>query len=186
MLVGETAADVREMEALLGRRAGPGDLEPETQVLALLGGVLSAEAYAGAIRRLKGLGRQLAGFFAQHDVLLTPTLAQPPLPIGALIASRAERVLVEVGARLKPGRLFLRAGALDRIAANAWRFAPFTAPWNATGQPACSVPLAVSPEGLPIGVQLVARLGEEATLLRLASQIEAARPFADRRAPGFD
>ncbi|MBE7448748.1 MAG: amidase [Kofleriaceae bacterium] len=185
MLVGETAADVAESEALIGRRARPGDLEKETMVLARLGDAVSARDFALAARRIRRLGRQLAPFFARHALLLTPTLAQPPVAVGALASKGAEAALIEVAQRLPVGRLLHRLGALHRIAATAWSFAPFTAPWNATGQPACSLPLHWTPDGLPVGVQLVGRFGDEATLLRVASQVEAARPWKDRRPPGF-
>ena len=185
MLVGETAADVRESEQLLGRRAGAKDLEPETALLALLGKAVSAEEFALASRRLKRVARQMAAYFEKYDVLLTPTLAKPPLVVGSLLPGGADKLAMQVANLLGAGKLFHRLGALHRIAGNAWSFAPFTAPFNATGQPACSVPLHISPEGLPIGVQFVGRLGDEATLIRLASQLEEAQPWRDRRAPGF-
>lgn len=185
MLVGETAADVAEAEAKVGRSARIGDLEKETLVLARLGSAVSSRDFALASRRLHRLGRQLAGFFARHDLLLTPTLAQPPVPIGSLAPKGAEATLLEVAQRLPIGALLYKLGALHRIAASAWSFAPFTAPFNATGQPACSVPLHWTPDGLPVGVQLVGRFGDEATLLRVASQVERARPWKDRRPPGF-
>lgn len=96
------------------------------------------------------------------DVVLTPTLAQPPAPVGGLRDD---------------------ADPDADFAAQA-RFTPFTAVYNATGQPALSVPLHHSPAGLPIGVQLVGRPADELTLLRLARQLEEARPWIGRR-PGL-
>jgi amidase len=185
MLVGETAADVAENEALIGRSARIGELEKETMVLARLGRAVSARDFALAVRRLRRVGRQLAGYFARHDLLLTPTLAQPPVAIGALESKGAEAAMLEIAQRLPIGALLHRLGALHRIAANAWGFAPFTAPFNATGQPACSLPLHWTPDGLPVGVQLVGRFGDEASLFRVAAQVERARPWKDRRPPGF-
>ena len=183
MLVGETAADVADAERLVGRPARVGDFEKETMVLARLATAVSARDFALASRRIRALGRQFAGFFARHDLLLTPTLAQPPVAIGALAPRGAEATLIDLAQRLPVGRVLHKLGALHRIAASAWGFAPFTAPFNATGQPACSLPLHWTPDGLPVGVQLVGRFGDEATLLRVASQVERARPWKDRRPP---
>ena len=183
MLVGETAADVAMAEAAVGRKARAGDLERETAVLARLGGAVSAAEFAIAARRIRALGRKLAPFFERYDLLLTPTLAQPPLTVGALASKGAEAAMLAVAERLPIGGLLHKLGALHKIAANAWSFAPFTAPFNATGQPAVSLPLHWTAENLPIGVQLVGRFGDEATLLRVSSQVERARPWKDRRPP---
>jgi amidase len=101
------------------------------------------------------------GFFERHDVLVTPTVATPPVKIG------------EFKSPEQPLNEFFMAGT----------FAPFTSIWNTTGQPAVSIPLAQDEQGLPVGVQVVARPGEEASLIRLSSQLEEARPWRDRRPP---
>jgi amidase len=98
-------------------------------------------------------------FFANHDVLLTPALAQPPIRALAW----AER------------------GWLANVVSNV-RYAPFAAPWNLAGWPAMTVPAGLAPDGLPLAVQLVGRPGSEATLLQLAAQLEALRPWP-RTAP---
>ena len=182
MLVGEVAADVADWERVLGRAARVGDLEAETAVLVRRGHAVPAVEFAVASRRLRALSRQIAPWFAGYDAFLTPTLAQPPLKIGALKPKAAEAVVLRVAQRLPIGGLLHKFGALNEMAGRAWAFTPFTAVWNVTGQPACSVPLSWD-GGLPIGVQLVGRFGDEATLLRLASQLELARPWMDRRPP---
>jgi amidase len=101
-------------------------------------------------------------FFADFDVLLTPVLAQRPLAIGELH-----------GCGEDPLADFARSAT----------FAPYTAVFNATGQPAISVPMGIAPDGLPTAVQLVGRPLAEDTLLRVAAQIEAHRPWADAVAP---
>ena len=94
------------------------------------------------------------------DLLLTPTLPEPPPPLGSFVPSAADPITAG-----------LRAA----------RFAAFTCRFNLTGQPAISLPLGRSATGLPIGVQLAAAYGREDVLVRIASQLEAARPWADRR-----
>ncbi|MCO5168955.1 MAG: amidase [Planctomycetes bacterium] len=177
MVIGEAAADLRAAERVLGRRVRHGDVEPGTHVLRLLAEAYSAADFALAVRDLKATGRVLAPFFARHDLLLTPTLATPPLEVGALTPRGAERALMMALTRLGAAGALRALGVLERLAATAYGFAAFTAPFNASGQPAMSVPLRWTPDGLPVGVQFAARLGEEGTLLRLAAQLEAARPW---------
>jgi amidase len=101
-------------------------------------------------------------FFETYDALLTPTLAEPPVELGVLDMMSQDL-----------------AAYTERL----WRFTPFTYAFNVTGQPAMSVPLSWNAAGLPIGVHFVGRYGDEATLFRLAAQLEEARPWADRRPP---
>jgi amidase len=98
-----------------------------------------------------------------YDAVLTPTLAVPPLPVGALRDDDDP--------------------AADFEAQKA--FTPWTSAWNVTGMPAVSLPLHWTPDGLPVGVMLAARPAEEGLLLSLAAQVEAASPWADRRPPGW-
>jgi amidase len=116
--------------------------------------------YALAKLRLEGFSRALVGMWKDHDVLLTPALAERPLPIGEIDACSDE-----------PWEDFRRSG----------RFTPFTAIFNVTGQPAISLPLFHGDDGLPIAVQLAGPPAGEETLLSLAAQLEAARPWADLR-----
>lgn len=106
--------------------------------------------------------RSVARWFLDYDVLLTPTIAHPTFPLGLLDANDPS-----LDARGWYDRIFLHA--------------PFTALFNMTGQPAMSLPVMVTDDGGPVGTQFVARFGDEATLLRLASQLEEARPWIDRR-----
>ena len=108
------------------------------------------------------VGRVAGRFFNRYDVLITPTLCEPPYRLGVLNMSNNDP------------QAYLRA-LLGTIA--------FTSLFNTAGNPAMSVPLHWSADGLPIGVQFAASFGDEATLFRLAAQLEAARPWADRRPP---
>jgi amidase len=144
-----------------GRAPSPADFEPLTTVLAEMGRRRTAPDLLLALQDLQAVSRTVADFFTHHDVWLTPTLAQPPLLLGSFE---------------DPDDVF---HGMRRAAA----FVPFTPIANATGQPAMSVPLFWSADGLPIGTHWIGRFGDEATLFRLAAQLEAARPWAGRRPP---
>ncbi|MFQ5409398.1 MAG: amidase family protein, partial [Anaerolineales bacterium] len=113
----------------------------------------------------------------------TPTLAQPPVPIGALQLAGAELALSKIIGRLNAGWLLKAMGIVEQLAAETFDFIPYTPVFNVTGQPAMSVPLHWNDDGLPIGMHFVGRMGDEATLFRLAGQLERARPWADRKPP---
>lgn len=139
----------------------PDPFEPLTLALAQMGQGTTGTQYLQSIAFLQGLSRGIAQFMAKFDVILTPTLAEPPLPLGELDSPPDD-----------PLRGLMRSAS----------YTPFTPIANATGQPAMSVPLAWH-QGLPIGSHFVGRYGDEATLFRLAAQLEAARPWVDRRPP---
>ena len=121
----------------------------------------SAADYARAVARLHAVARRTVAFWQEADVVLTPTLALPPVPIGW-----QDRV----------------AGGIEQLLRNTV-FTPFTAVANLTGLPAMSVPLHWAADGLPVGVQAIGPPGGDALLLQLAAELEAARPWADRRPP---
>jgi amidase len=180
-LSAQVAADLARAAAALGRKPRARELEPETALLAAAGRRLSASELVAAEAEMHRASRSMAAFHASHDVLVTPTLAQPPLPIGALALRPVERLGLRTVARF-PARVLLDA-LFDAIAPRSFDATGNTMLFNQTGQPAMSVPLHLSAAGLPIGVQIVARFGEEATLFRLAAQLEAAQPWAGRVPP---
>jgi Asp-tRNA(Asn)/Glu-tRNA(Gln) amidotransferase A subunit family amidase len=127
-----------------------------------MGRQYSAAAYLAAVESIQNIAREVGNFFLSYDVLLTPTVSEPPVPLGTF----------------------------DYTPDNPWQgqiregeFVPFTTISNLTGQPAMSVPLFWNADGLPVGTQFIGRFGDEATLFRLAAQLEAARPWANRRPP---
>jgi amidase len=183
VLAANTRAQVQAVARAAGVKPRAADFEPATYALGLLGGAISAARYVEAVHTLQMAARETAPFFAQHDLLLTPTLGTPPPLIGALQPKPAEvRALRTVNA-LNAGRLLDGLGVVGPLADQTFDFIPYTPLFNVTGQPAMSVPLHTSAEGLPIGVQLVARFGDEATLFRLAGQLERTRPWFDRVPP---
>lgn len=120
----------------------------------------TGHAYVSAIQNIHAFGRTMAKLFEKYDVLLLSTLGRVPPPLGYMNTNAAD--LSNYGERL-------------------YTFMPNTQPFNVSGQPAMSVPLSWSEEGLPIGIQFAARAGDEATLYRLAAQLEQARPWKHRR-----
>ncbi|MGH3454435.1 MAG: amidase [Nocardioidaceae bacterium] len=145
----------------LGREPDTDEIEPLTRAMWEMSRSVTAADYLLAVQDAQTLGRTIARFFTEVDLWLTPTLAQPPAPIGHITGTNDD-----------PGQVMQRFG--EFIGFPAWVA-------NATGNPAMSVPLHWGADDLPIGVHFLARFGDEATLLRLAAQLEQARPWGSRR-----
>jgi amidase len=159
------AAILNQLGTVIGRPIGADDVEPLTWALAQQGRRRSAGTYLEAVSQHQLLTRMLAAWHESgFDLMLTPTMGEVPTPLGAFDDSGPEPL-----------------GAIERGA----KTAAFTALFNVTGQPAISLPLYWSDDGLPIGVQLVAAYGREDLLLRVAAQLEEARPWAERVPPVF-
>jgi amidase len=143
-----------------GLRGKPRDLfERMNRVLIDAGDEMHAVDYVSATQELRAWARGIVAFWGGYDLVLTPTLAQPPPPVGALMDEADPW------------------GNFDK----AWQFTPFTQVANVTGLPAVSLPLSSSDDGLPIGVQLIGGPADEATLIRVSAQLEVARPWRARR-----
>jgi Asp-tRNA(Asn)/Glu-tRNA(Gln) amidotransferase A subunit family amidase len=155
--------------------------ELDTLVMAALGRGRSGVEHCGALERRQLHVRRLAAFHARHDLLLTPTLATPPPRIGAFDLPLPARLASRALLRTKTTGLLRRIGIVDRMIEENLGWVPYTQLANLTGRPAMSVPLHWTGDGLPLGVQFVAPPGGEATLLRLAAQLEQVSPWADRR-----
>jgi amidase len=156
-----TARDLAYWSERTGKPIGPDDVEPMIWGLAEMGRHVSAIDYVRAVETLQRSTRRLARWWAGgFHLLVTPTVPEPPPALGQFGATPDD-----------PLRGFARGGEM----------VAFTMPWNITGQPAISLPLHWNADGLPIGVQLVAEYGGEDVLLRVAAQLEAARPWRDRR-----
>jgi len=162
-----TALWVREKLARLGRPLRPGDLEPSIEGAVRHAATLSGADYLAAVEAIHAFGRAMAAFFTVHDALLTATMAEPPAEIGRF-------------APTNPDFLDYRLGAKGFLP-----YSPFAPVFNASGQPAASLPLRWTADGLPVGVQIAAAFGEDETLLALCAEIEAAQPWFHRRPPGF-
>ncbi|HXT22302.1 MAG TPA: amidase [Thermoanaerobaculia bacterium] len=151
--------------------------ETVTWFLRALGAHLSATELLAALEEAQRAGRRLAAFHERYDVLVTSTLATPPKRLGELGPTPAQlRILGALSS--VPLRPLLR-WAVGAMGPEALEPLPNTQLFNLTGQPAASVPMGWTADGLPLAVQLVGRFGEEGLLLQLAAQIEAASPWAD-------
>jgi amidase len=163
------------------KRPDPADFEPATWLLALIAWKTTAPQLLAAQQVMQRTSRDVAAFFESHDLFLTSTLAQPPALVGELGLSAVERAQMALLTALPLGKLL--DIALDKMGSGKLSYTPNTQLFNQTGQPAMSVPLHWSAAGLPTGVQLAARFGDEATLFRVGAQLEAARPWASKRPP---
>jgi amidase len=179
----EMAAFLVRAEALVGHRPRRGDLETSTAITAILGRQRTALQAARARERMDAVARRTAAFFERYDLLLSPTLGAPPPALGALQPRGLEAFGQEILARLHLGVLLRIPGLVEASVRRIFSFIPFSPLANVTGQPSMSVPLHWNAAGLPIGSQLTARFGDEATLFRIAAQLEIARPWRDRRPP---
>ena len=161
----------------MGRRAGRRDFQTSTTITATIGRQQKALAVAMARDRLDAVARKVAGFYERFDLVLSPTLGTPPPAIGALHPHGVEGFAHDVLVAAHLGFLLRLPGVVEASVRRVFSFIPFTPLENVTGQPATSVPLCWNAAGVPIGVQLAARFGEEATLFRVAAQLETARPW---------
>ena len=159
-----TTAMVDDAGAALGRKPSLANLEAVTLACYEEGKRFSAADLVKAMGYNNILSRQIGTFFQNYDVFITPTLAQPPAPLGEVNQNRKGLTAMEWTQQV-------------------FTYVPFTPAFNSTGQPAISLPLHWNAAGLPIGVQFVGHFGDEATLLRLAAQLESAQPWASKRPP---
>ncbi|MET9201697.1 amidase [Gordonia sp. NPDC003585] len=176
----KVADQVAEAKRLTG--ATDSDFEADTLAVAEIGRSAGVVPVFTALNNVNNHVLALERFHQTHDFLLTPTLATPPLRIGATttpaLLQRASRII----ARVRGGSILSRMGVLDDLIAENLGWVPYTQLANLTGRPAISVPLHWTADGLPLGVQFVGRLGADGDLLTLAAALEEAQPWFDRYA----
>jgi amidase len=154
------ARAIEQFEAAIGRKISPADLDSDNWTVVEMGRGITATQYVAAVETMQRYSRSVGAWWEDFDLLLSPTLPEPSPPIGELVPRPG-----------KPLEGFLRSAQLTA----------FLVPFNVTGQPAISLPLHWSAGGLPVGVQLVAGVGREDLLIRVAAQLETAMPWAGRR-----
>ncbi len=152
------ARTLEDAANMLGHEVTENDVEPATWAMYQHGRTISSIAYSRSIANMHQIGLAMAKWQEAYDVILSPTLAKPPVKLGVLSLDDPARYGKEIS-----------------------EFSPFTALYNVTGQPSMSVPLHWTADGLPVGVMFSARFGDEATLFRLAAQLEKAKPWAQRK-----
>ncbi len=179
----QTASGIRRAERQVGRKAGRADFEVRTRLSAAVGKAFDAADYVDAVALLLSEARRVHEFLEGFDVILNPTVSQPPPKLGFLDKHGPMAVVEKLLATLPVGRLLTNGKLIDQAEAEAFDFVPWTPVYNVTGQPSMSVPLFWNADDLPVGTMFTAKFGNEALLFRLASQLEAARPWAGRRPP---
>ena len=179
MYFGETAALLASLEEVLGRKATAADVEPTTWLLGLLGKATSAEEFVLSLREWDRAALQMETFHETYDFYITPTTAHPPAEIGELEPSSSEKFLISTVGKLGLGGVLKKAGIVDQIAQKNLARTPFTQLANLTGQPAMSLPLHQTKDGLPVGVQVMAARGREDLLFQLAGELEESENWID-------
>lgn len=181
----DIAAEIKQAERIVGRRATAKDFQLTTWISHMLGKASSGQNFLAALWTLQAEARRLVGVYRDFDLVLTPTLGTPPVEIGSLtprgLDGAAQKLLAATGWKTP---LAIPA-LIDLAAKNTFSFVPFTPIANATGQPSMSVPLWWNDQDLPIGVMFTGRPADEPTMFALAAQLERARPWKHRRPPVF-
>jgi amidase len=179
IIAADTSAGIKMLAGAMGDRADYTKLETVTAVLCEVGEHFSARDYVWASHVLDMAGRNLAEFFLNYDVLLTPTMGKAPPHIGEFQPHLWEKNILEFLRRIPYGPLLRKL--TKEMSGKHFSFTPFTPLFNITGQPAMSVPLYWDQQGLPIGIHFAASHENEFVLLQLAAQLEQALPWDDKR-----
>ncbi|WP_168792283.1 amidase [Paraburkholderia aromaticivorans] len=177
-----TAEDlVLNAERISGRKPLRAEFEISTWTMAHVGRKLGERGLPAALEEQRRITERLTDLLNRYDVILCATLAAPPIKIGEMQPTSAERMQMRAVTTMPLEALMKKV--LTEASNKAFTWAGCTELFNLSGQPAMSVPLYWNARGLPVGVQFAARDGGEATLLRLAAQLETARPWFDKRPP---
>ena len=185
MYLTEATNEVDDLQNLLGRKATRADVEPLTWTSNLLGKAHSALELNKALQVWNKIARIMGNFHEHYDLLLTPTMAVPPPRLGEMRPSKSEQMLMGIVNTFSLGRLLKVSGIVEQLAEKNLAPVPFTQVANMTGQPAMSVPMHWTADGLPCGVQFTAAIGEEGLLFRMAGQLEQAAPWFGKVPPLF-
>ncbi|KAA0012606.1 amidase [Billgrantia pellis] len=180
LYLGHVSADLAWIARETGVSVARLDIEPSTRAIGRLGRRLPVRDYELAKRDWNAAARAMGEFHDRFDMLVMPVTSAPAPRLGELYPTPARERLMSLLALPGLARLALKVGALGHLARDALARTPFTQLANLTGQPAMSLPLHVTSEGLPVGVQVVGAMGDERRLLALAAQMEADTPWASR------
>lgn len=172
MYFGEVAATLASAKSVLGRKVKFVDVEPTTWLLGLLGKATNAEEWVLAMREWDIAANLMEDFHTDYDFYVTPTTAYPPAKVGELDSGTSEKLMLNIIGKLKLGKLVKKSGIIDEVIKNNLKRTPFTQLANLTGQPAMSVPMHKTKEGLPLGVQFIAARGQEDLLYQMVGELE--------------
>ncbi len=172
MYFGEVGAELLSVESMLGRKARAQDVEPTTWLLGVLGRSTSAAQFVLSLREWDKAAVQMEEFHEKYDLYVTPTTAMLPARIGELDLKSSERALIRAVDKFGVAKLLQKIGLVDTLVQTSLKRTPFTQLANLTGQPAMSVPMHITNQGLPVGVQMMAARGKEDLLLRVAALLE--------------
>lgn len=181
MLMADVAADLDILGEMRGRPIQKDEVEITTWLLNLLGRAYSARDFAYARKQWNTISRRFGQIHETYDLWLCPSLATTPIKNGALQSTATEEFILKIAIRLGLVPYLKGTGVVDTIAKRTLGYIPYTPIANMTGQPSMSVPLHWTQNGLPVGVMFTAKMGDEATLFRLAAQLEQAQPWKHKR-----
>jgi len=177
----QIAATMDQIEAIRGKFRARAGVEVETKTMALIGRTLSAADYVHAQQYKQHLCRLFGGFFQKYDLVLTPSVAEPPPKLGSQELSFTDTLLGHFVSHLNLGKLTLLSGLVKKVSKKMLDKVPFSQLSNITGNPSMSVPLHWTENNLPVGSMFCGPFGDEITLFQLAKQLEEARPWFNRR-----
>jgi amidase len=185
-MMGHIAARLEEIARLYKRSVARRQVELQNYALGRIGRRFTALDFVHAKSKWRKFGYTFSQFQQQYDLLLTPTLGQPPVLVGSQEPKTTDKIIMKllstwVGRPIQASRGMTNFIMKELIKNAFGGQMPFTLIANLTGLPAMSVPLHWTDSGLPCGVQFIGRFGDEATLLRLAAQLERAHPWSDKK-----
>lgn len=181
MLMADVAADIDIYGEMRGEEIQKNEVELTTWLLNILGRSFSARDFAYSRKQWNVISRKFGELHQEYDLWLCPTMASPPIKNGALQVNAAEEFFLKFAINIGLIPWLKSSGLVETIAKRTLGYIPFTPIANMTGQPSMSVPLHWSKSGLPVGSMFTAKMGDEATLFQLASQLEKAQPWKDKR-----
>lgn len=176
---GEVAATLAQVEGVIGRKIKYSDVEPTTWLLGLLGQNVSAGDFVLSLKEWDQAAFAMETFHESYDFYITPTTAFPPAKIGELNISSTEKTIISIVSKLGLTKLLRKTNFVDQLAVSSLMRTPFTQLANLTGQPAMSLPLHLTKDGLPVGVQFMAARGREDLLFQLAHTFEQTKHWLD-------
>jgi len=181
MMVGDVAADLDISGFMRGRPIKKEEVELTTWLLSILGKAYSAKDFAKARKEWNTISRRFGQLHQTYPVWMTPTLASSPIKNGALQSNAVENFILKLAISLGLVPFLKGTSVVDTIAKRTLGYIPYTPIANMTGQPSMSVPLHWTKDQLPVGIMFTSKMGDEATLFRLAAQLEQAQPWKHKQ-----